>query len=319
MANKPAARPRRHPRQTSWRPLGVAAGSGVRHRLMRTLSCAALLVLLAAPRAWAQGLGIDRWFAGVEAVHDHVTFAFHQPALNDPYPHLVREGYAFDGVDLVLGLRWHWDRGHWVTRLRVTPAARSHWAYDEDTNFQPGDQFTHGDEGYARSRTFGVSQQFPAWHLGGRSGRWGAISYRLGLLRQFTRYHAVTTFNLNSNPVLGSMSFQRLISERAIIYELRSTLLWRRRWRRGRWRLGGGLGATPLEGVWLRNYIPVVEATSQTQAYGFSATLSASRRLGRAAAWGLRLGAHAGWESGYNSAKYFRREIFALRLQITGP
>ncbi len=319
MANKPAARPRPYPRQPGSRcPRTAALRSGWRRR-MPGLPYVALLVLLAAPTAWAQGLGIDRWFAGVEAVHDHVTFAFHQPALNDPYPHLVREGYAFDGADLVLGLRWHWNHGHWVTRLRVTPVARSHWAYDEDTNFQPGDQFTHGDEGYARSRTFGVSQQFPAWHVGGRSGRWGAISYRLGLLRQFTRYHAVTTFNLNSNPALGSMSFQRLISERAIIYELRSTLLWRRRWRRGRWRLGGGLGATPLVGVWLRNYIPVVEATSQTQAYGFSAALSATRRLGRAAAWGLRLGAHAGWESGYNSAKYFRREIFALSLQITGP
>lgn len=288
-------------------------------RMTRALPGIALLVLLAAPGAWAQGLGIDRWFAGVEAVHDHVTFAFHQPALNDPYPHLVREGYAFDGADLVLGLRWHWDRGHWVTRLRVTPAARSHWAYDEDTDFRPGDQFTHGDEGYARSRTFGVSQEFPAWRLGGRHGHWGSLAYRIGLLRQYTRYHAVTTFNLNSNPALGSMSFQRLISERAIIYELRTTLLWKRHWRRGRWRLGGDLGTTPLAGVWLRNYIPVVEATSQTQAYGFSAALNATRWLGRTGAWGLRLGAHADWESGYNPAKYFRREIFALRLQVTGP
>ncbi|MGH9535319.1 MAG: hypothetical protein ACRD2E_10700 [Terriglobales bacterium] len=281
-----------------------------------------LLTLLSAPTARAQGLGIDRWFAGIEQVHDHATIAFQQPALNDPYPHLVREGYAFDGADLILGLRWHWDRGHWLTRVRVTPAARPHWAYDEDTDFRPGDQFTHGDEGYARSRTFGISQQFPAWHLGGSArpgGGWGSLAFRLGLERQFTRYHAVTTYNLNSNPALASMSFQRLISERAVLYELRSTAHWQRRWRRGRLRYRGTLGITPLAGVWLRNYIPVVEATSQTQAYGFRAALNAGLRFGHAAAWGLRLGASADWENGYNPQKYFRREVFALRLQLSGP
>ncbi len=283
-----------------------------------------VVLLAAAPAARAQGLGVDHWFAGVEAVHDHVAFSFYQPALNDPYPHRVQEGYAFDGPDLVFGLRWHWRRSHWFTELRLTPAARSHRAYDQDSNFipagpaGPADQFTHGDEGYARGRTFALAQQFPAWHLGRRS-RWGSLAYRMGLLRQFTRYHAVTTYNLNSNPALPAMSFSRLISERAIIYELRNSLLWRQHWSRGRWRWRGTLGLEPLVGVWLRNYIPVVAATSQTQAYGASAALAATRFFTPARRWGLRLAATADEESGYNPRKAFRRETFALRLQLQGP
>lgn len=267
----------------------------------------AALGLLSVLPAVAQGVGLDSVAAGPLALHDHVSFEFHQPALGDPYPHEFRQGYGFDGADLGLDLGWHWGGFHTHTLLRVSPAARAHWAYDQDTDTRPGTDFTHGNAGYARSRTFGLGQQIP---LGG--GRRGGLALRFDFLRQWTRYHAVTTYDLNSNPAQPSTIYSRLISERAIVEELRPEMVLGRHLRRGRWAYSVQGALAPLAWVEIRNYIPVVLATSSTEAYGLGADLAVTRRFGPAA--GLRLGVRARWENGYQRAKFFRREQFALHV-----
>src|SRR5690348_7752743 len=82
--------------------------------------------------------------------------------------------------------------------------------------------------------------------------------------------------------------------------------------RRGRWTYSVQGALAPLAWVEIRNYIPVVLATSSTEAYGLGADLAVTRRLGPAA--GLRLGVRARWENGYQRAKFFRREQLALHV-----
>ena len=279
--------------------------------------CTALLALSlaagAAARAAAQGIGVDSVSVGPLAVHDHVAFDLHIPIKNDPYPHEVKQGYAFDGVDLAAAIHWHWGRLRLTTRLRVTPASRLHFAYDQDTDFEPATAFTHGDEGLAHSRTFGIAQTLPLWRP---PAGWGALAYRVTFLRQWTRYHAVTTYDLNTNPALPSTYYQRLISERAIIYELRSTLAWSGARRAGPWRLRGELGFTPLTSIFLRNYIPVVLAATSSEAYGANTVLSAARAWG---GWRFTLRGTAGVYQGYRWIEGFSRQEYTLGLDIAPP
>ncbi len=267
-------------------------------------------VALAGTRGWGQGVGVDQVEVGPLAVHDHVAFDYHIPIKNDPYPHEVKEGYAYDGVDVGVAIRWHWGRTRLKTQLRVTPASRLHFAYDQDTDFEPTTTFTHGDEGQAHSRTFGLKQQFPL----GRLGK-SRIEGELGFLRQWTRYHAVTTYDLNSNPTLPSNSYQRLIYERAILYELRMGLSAGRRWRVGNWEVGGKLGVVPLSSVFLHNYVPELAATSAL-AYGGTVGVEVERRVG---GWGLELSGRAGQYHGYRAIEGFQRQEFALELEVAPP
>lgn len=262
--------------------------------------------LVAAQGGQAQPLG-DALQFGALAVHDHIAFNYHFRVKNDPFPHQTKEGYAFDGVDAVAALHWHWGDAHLTTTLRATPISRSHFAYDQDTDFMPGNDFTHGNAGPARSRTLGLDQSFALT----RSGHWAAD---LGFLRQWTRYHQVTTYDLNTNPALPSNIFSRLISERAIVYEVRPSLTWTTQSRHRAWATGAAFSATPLTEVFLRNYIPVVLAATSLSAYGGSATLAAAHALG---GWTAQVGAGAGWYQNYGGTYGFRRQEFSLRLLLS--
>jgi len=258
----------------------------------------------------AQGIGLDRVAVGPLAIHDHVVFDYHFRVLNDPFPHETKEGYAFDGADVAMAIDWHWDKTQLQTRLRVTPASRTHFAYDQDTDFEPNTNFTHGNEGEAKSRTFGVGQSLPFFSL----GRWGAVGLDEDFLRQWTRYHQVTTYDLNTNPALASNIFTRLISEQAILYELRSTLTLSERRQWDGWTAEAKLGATPASIVWLHNYIPVVLAATSTEVYGGSAHMALSRGLGK---WGAGFDLDAGRYNSYHPIAGFRREQFSVALLIS--
>jgi hypothetical protein len=276
-------------------------------------SAAVVLALSLGPRAAAQNVGLDRISVGPVAVHDHIAFDLHIPIQNDPYPHEVKEGYAFDGVDLGATLHWHWGRSRFTTRFRVTPASRLHWAYDQDTDFKPATAFTHGDAGYARGRTFAIAQSFPEWRA--PAGR-GALRYRLSFVRQATSYHSVTTYDLNTNPALPSTSYQRVIGERAIVYELRSTVAWLGTRQAGPWQLHGELGFTPLASILLHNYIPVVLAATSSEAYGASTTLSAGRDWD---GWRIAVRGTAGIYQGYRWIEGFSRQEFTFGLSVSPP
>lgn len=256
-----------------------------------------------------QGIGVDHISAGPMAVHDHVVFDYHIPIKGDPFPHEVKEGYAYDGVDLMAAVGWHWGRAHLLTSLRLTPASRAHFAYDQDTDFKPGTDFTHGNAGPAKSRTFGLDQAFPLLHF----RRAGEVGFDVGFLRQWTRYHRVTTYDLNTNPALPSNTYTRLISEQAIVYELRSSLTWAQQRRLGGWTARAKLGVTPVSAIFLRNYIPVVLAATSTEAYGGTAAIGLGHALGR---WGVQISATAGRFNGYRAIEGFRREEYTLRLEL---
>lgn len=268
----------------------------------KSLALGLVLSLLATALA---GQSLDALQFGALAIHDHITFNYHIPIKNDPFPHQVKEGYAFDGVDALAALRWHWGGTRLTTALRATPASRTHFAYDQDTDFMPGNDFTHGNAGPARSRTFGLDQSLSLSRH---------ISADLGFLRQWTRYHQVSTYDLNTNPALPSSINQRLISERAIVYELRPSVAWtgQRHW--GDWSSGAALSLSPMSEVFLRNYIPVVLAATSLTAYGGAATVATAHRLG---SWSAQLDATAGWYQNYGHAYGFRREEFSLRLSLS--
>lgn len=268
----------------------------------KSLSLGLVLSLLAASLVCQS---LDSLQFGALAIHDHIAFNYHIPVKNDPFPHQVKEGYAFDGVDALAALHWQWGGSHFITALRVTPASRSHFAYDQDTDFMSGNDFTHGNAGPARSRTFGVDQSLSLSRH---------VSADLGFLRQWTRYHQVTTYDLNSNPTLPSNIYQRLISERAIVYELRPGLTWTGRYQWDRWSTGAAFSLNPISEVFLRNYIPVVLAATSLSAYGGAVTLATAHPLG---CWTAQLGANAGWYQNYGHAYGFRREEFSLRLSLS--
>ncbi len=259
--------------------------------------------------AWAQGIGIDTVSAGPVAVHDHARFDFHIRVQNDPYPHEFKEDYAYDGADVKLRLGWHWGETPLATSIQFSPAARGHFAFDQDTDFKPGTNFTHGDAGIARSRTILISQEVPLW----RVGHLGRLAWNESFLVQRTHYGLVTTYDLNSNPSLPSSSYQRIIPEQANVYELRSTLELARTVVRHGWQAGVIGGATPVSQVLLHNYVPELAATS-TEAYGFSGRMFVGSRIG---GMGWVLGGNAGWYNSYHSIKGFRREVFSVDLLIT--
>ena len=254
---------------------------------------------------------LERFRFGPVAVHDHIAFDYRFPVPNDPYPHQMKQGYAFDGVEMAAALDWLWGRTPMRTTLRFSPAPTRHWAYDQDTNFTPTGTFTHGDAGYAQGRTFALGQRIAIGAIPG----WGGLGLALGFLRQASRYGLVTTYDLNSNPALPSTSYTRTINERAILYELRVGLATAHDVRWGAWTLHAGFEATPMADILLRNYIPELAPTS-TLAYGGAATLALGRRLGR---WRWRLGGEARWESGYKPLWRFDRQTFALRLEFVSP
>lgn len=285
------------------------AGPRAGARRLRWALRLGLVLLCATPGLFALQFGLDQVSAGPLWVHDHVSFAFHQPALNDPFPHEFKQGYGFDGGDLGLAFRWHWSGFHARTWLRVSPASRTHWAYDQDTDLRPTTDATHGNEGYAKSRTFGIGQELPLAGV----GRLGAAIFQFDFLRQWTRYHAVTTYDLNSNPALPSVVYSRLISERAIVYELRPAVALRQSFALGGWRIEQTGSLAPVEMISLHNYIPVVLAVSSTTGYGWGEDFAVTRGLGAAT---VRLSGVARWENGYGRAKFFRREEFGARIEI---
>lgn len=260
----------------------------------------------------AQGVGVDQVWVGPLAVHDHVAFDYHIPIENDPFPHEVKEGYGYDGVDVGAAVDWHWGTSQLRTELRVTPAARSHFDYDQDTDFEPTTNFTHGDAGFARSRSTGVDQSITWLHFGANS----TLLLGFTFLRQFTQYRQVTTYNLNSNPSLPSQTIQRLIAERAIVYQLEPKLTWRqeREWRH--WTGIGELGVAPLTEILLHNYIPATLAATSTAAYGVIGGLNLRHRLG---GWSFNLGGNAELDHSYGSLEGFRRQQFSLCLEIAAP
>ena len=268
-----------------------------------------LVLLLTGVTAWAQGIRIDSVSAGPVAVHDHVRFDFHIRVQNDPYPHEFKEDYAYDGADVKLRVGWHWGETPLATSIQFSPAARSHFAFDQDTDFEPGTNSTHGDAGMARSRTLMIGQEIPLGSL----AHLGRLAWNESFLMQRTRYGLVTTYDLNSNPSLPSSSYQRTIPEQANVYELRSTLELARTLDRHGWQAGVIGGATPVSQILLHNYVPNLEATS-TEAYGFSSRVFVGSRIG---GMGWMLGGNAGWYNSYHSIKGFRREVFSMDLEIT--
>ena len=260
----------------------------------------------------AQGLGVDRLSFGPVAVHDHVTFDLHIPILNDPYPHETREGYAFDGVDLEGAMAWHWGTSPLFTEVRVTPASRAHLAFDQDTDFEPTTNFTHGNQGPARSRTVAVEQR---WGLV-RSPRLGAFGFQFDWERQWTRYHQVTTYDLNSNPALPSNVYTRLISERAIVYDLRMGMGWTGTRTLGNWQASLTAGVTPVERIWLANYVPVVKVVTSEPALGGTLGLALARRVGR---WRFELAGDGERSRSLSSQMRFTRETYELQVLLTPP
>jgi len=270
--------------------------------------CLVAYFLVLLPLA-GQGLHLDSIAVGPLLIHDHVRFDFHIPVLDDPFPHEFIQGYGYDGADLGITADYHWQRRPWRTTLRITPASRRHFAFDQDTDFRPGTNFTHGNAGDAKSRTFGIGQSLPLVAL----GRWGWLSYQFDYTRQWSRFHDVTTYDLNSNPALPSNRYIRVIGEHVIVHELRSTLLWSLAHAGHAWDSSADFGATPLTGITLKNYIPVILATDIAKAYGGNTRLTLTRHLG--ASWGLRLAGEAGWYNSYQSSHGFRREVFGFRLE----
>ncbi|MGH9481651.1 MAG: hypothetical protein ACRD1L_06130 [Terriglobales bacterium] len=273
---------------------------------------AALAVAMAAPALLGQGMGVDQVRLGPVALHDHVGFDYHIPIANDPFPHQVREGYGYDGVDLGVAVDWHWGASQLQTLLRITPVARSHFDYDQDTDFEPSTAVTHGDAGFARGRSFGVDQSVTWLHFGSNT----TLLLGFGFLRQWTRYHQVSTYDLNSNPSLPSQTVQRLISERAIVYQLEPSLSWRQQRAWGGWTGTGQVGVAPLTEVLLHNYIPTTLAATSTTAYGVIGTLALQHRLGE---WSIKLGGSAAFDHSYGSLEGFYRQQFALRFELAPP
>lgn len=138
-----------------------------------------------------QAVGVDAVRVGSVLTHDHFRYDLHIGIKNDPYPHEVREEYAFDGGDVGVGLRWHWGQTRLETDFQITPIARS--------GFRPGTDFTHGDAGTARSRSVSVRQRLPVHDFGSA----GSLQYQVGVERQWSGYGWVTTYERNSNPVPG--------------------------------------------------------------------------------------------------------------------
>lgn len=260
---------------------------------------------------WAQGIGLDQISAGPVDLHDHIRFNFHIPIENDPYPHQFIQDYAFDGVDLMAHIDWHWQNAHFQTGIRVTPEPRNHFAFDQDTDFEPNTDFTHGDSAIARSRTFGIDQLFPEWGI----GRWGHVAFSTGLLRQFTHFGYGTTYNLNSNPALPSSSYTNVIGETAIVYQINTTAALIEQQTHGSWRLGSATAVTPLSSVLLHNYIPE-RVSTEALAYGGTETLNASRRVD---GWELRIIGSAGRTIGYRVIEGFWRETFAAGVELGPP
>lgn len=272
-------------------------------RLALLVCCSALT--LGAARA--QGIGLDHISVGPILVHDHVRFDLHLHVKNDPYPHETKEGYEYDGMDWAAAVQWHWGRIPLVSTLRATPVSRLHPAYDQDTDFEPTTDSTHGNTGLAHSRTFALTQQIPVSP---------SISYTLGFLRQWTRYHDVTTYDLNTNPSLPSHVYERLISEQAILYELRSGLDWTHTCTCAGWTTTGSAGAVPLTAIYLHNYIPVVLAATSALAYGATGSLSTAHPLG---AWRIELRADGGWFHGYRADAGFQRRAYAFSFTLSPP
>ena len=268
--------------------------------------------LLGAGRLSGQGIGIDRVEIGPVAVHDHVAFDFHIRVKGDPYPHEFKQGYGFDGVDAVASVYWHWGRAPLLTSVRVTPVSRSHFAYDQDSDTKPNTISTHGNAGLARSRSFELDQVLPV----GESWFWRHVTYHFGLLRQWTRYHQVTTYDLNTNPALPSNTYTRLISERAIIYNLSASIAVGGERQVGGWRAAANLDLTPMSAVFLRNYIPVVLAATSTEAFGASVVVALSHPVG---SWDIQLLGSAGRYRGYHAREGFRREVYTAGVEIVPP
>lgn len=274
------------------------------HRLLGLAG--AVLLMLA--RLAAQGVGVDAVQVGPVATHDHFRYDLHIGIKDDPYPHEVREEYAYDGVDVGVGIRWHWGRAKLATDVQVTPVARSHYAFDQDTDFGPDTAATHGDAGTARSRSVSVRQWMPLHDFGRR----GHLRYEVGLERQWSGYGWVTTYDLNSNPALPSTSYQRQLNERAILYELEYGVQWGLERGSGAWRWGLDLTPEPLEAVFMRNHIPVLAPTSAL-GYGGSVGLRVARRLG---GWDFELAGTAGEQRGYRWVEGFERQRFTLSLEV---
>ncbi len=281
--------------------------------VLRQLSCAffALFALLSFAAQLSAQIHLDSVSAGVVAVHDHVSFDFHNRVLNDPYPHETKEGYAFDGGDLVVRAHWHWQGAALMTRVQFSPTRRAHFAYDEDTDFKPNTNFTHGNQGVARSRTFAITQRITLIKLRRRGSLWG----QMGFWDQPTQYSQVETFDLNSNPSLPSNIYTRIIPEQANIHEIRLGLGWSVARPLGSWEIRNSLLAAPLSDVRLLNIIPG-NPVSSLMAYGGkeSLTLIGPQRGRARALHGLRLALQAGWYHNYGSLRDFRREVFGGRV-----
>lgn len=273
---------------------------------MAGLSLAGCIVAL------GQGFRVESVRFGPVAVHDHLQFDYHIPIKGDPFPHEVREGYGYDGVDLELRVDLRWRGVALWTGLRGIPHSRLHFDYDQDTDFEPGTNATHGNEGYARSRSVALEQGMALWT--GKSGmRADAV---LGWDRQWTRYHTVTTYDLNTNPALPSKFVQRDISERAVVYELRPAFRVAQRNRYGGWETDAWAEGVPLELMLLRNYIPVVLAATSSEGYGGAAGLSVEHGWG---AWRFGLAGSAGLERAWHWREMYRRQRFLLELRIAPP
>ena len=267
-----------------------------------------LLVGLCLPAALLAQIHLDRISAGIVAVHDHAAFDYHMLVRNDPYPHETKEGYAFDGAELVLRLHWDWQGARLLTRFQFSPARRSHFAYDQDTDFKGNTNSTHGDEGQALSRTLAVTQRMGLI----TSRRWGQFWGQIGFWDQPTRYGEGVTFDLNSNPALPSSSYTRVIPEQANIHEIRFGLGWSYAGRWGGWRWRESLTGVPVTSIRLINLIPNQIVTSLL-AYGGQASLSIFRPIGLQARRprGLRLALQAGRYDSFGPVMGFRREVFA--------
>ncbi len=253
-------------------------------------------------------IGLDRVSAGLMLEHDHVHFDFHIPVLHDPYPHEFQQGYGYDGVDLVAGLRWHWDAARQITRFRLSPGAQDHFGYDQDTDYEPNTTATHGDAGTTSNHTFVFSQ----WSQLGRLRHWGDWGMEGGFLRQSARYHEILTYDLNSNPLLPSHEYYRSSPERAIIYELRLGLGWRGQIRKPGWSIHSNFNLLPIDQVLLHNYIPEPVATA-TLAYGFGGGLILQFDLGK---WRLKTGIEAKGTNSYTPTHSFNRQLYAFQLAV---
>lgn len=276
--------------------------------LLRLTNLRWMVLLGAAVLLHGQGIGVDQLQWGPVLEHDHVAFNYHIPIRDDPFPHQVKEGYAFDGADLGMTVRWHWNGAALETEIQASPASRLHFAYDQDTDFKPTTNFTHGDEGDAHSRSVRLMQSVP---LLPRQGLRGELAY----LRQWTRYGEVTTFDLNSNPALPSNTFQRVIDERAILYEVRAGVAWAWAWKPGKWRFSAKASGVPLASIYLHNYVPELAATSAL-AYGAALELSGQRHLG---AWQAEFRAGAGQYHGYRTIEGFERQQFWVECALAPP